>query len=139
VIKLPEDYYKILGISNTATSQEIKDAYRVLALKYHPDINKSLGAEEYFKKVNESYAVLSDSEKRKAYDRLGAETFSKNYSTEDIFRNFNYEDVLRDLLDSLLIVFSDNKALSPAVKRVATNKAIYDGLRLFYWLLTKDK
>ncbi|HEX7380719.1 MAG TPA: DnaJ C-terminal domain-containing protein [Nevskiaceae bacterium] len=66
------DYYKILGVSRTASADEIKRAYRKLARQYHPDRNKSKGAEEKFKEVNEAHEVLSDAEKRKAYDALGA-------------------------------------------------------------------
>ena len=65
------DYYKTLGVSKTADDNEIKKAYRKLALKYHPDRNKEAGAEEQFKKVNEAFEVLSDKEKRKVYDEFG--------------------------------------------------------------------
>lgn len=66
------DYYKILGVSRTASADEIKRAYRKLARQYHPDRNKAKGAEEKFKEVNEAHEVLSDAGKRKAYDALGA-------------------------------------------------------------------
>lgn len=94
-----EDYYKILGVEKNASSDDIKKAYRTLAFKYHPDRNPSdkKRAEEKFKKVSEAYAVLSDPEKRKQYDRFGSDTFSQKYSQEDIFREFNINDILRDL------------------------------------------
>lgn len=65
------DYYKILGVSREATAEEIRKAFRKLARKYHPDVSKEPDAENRMKEINEAYAVLSDPEKRAAYDRLG--------------------------------------------------------------------
>src|ERR1700739_2060447 len=71
------DYYDILGVKKSASDEEIKKAYRSLAKKYHPDKNKgNKEAENKFKEISEAYAVLSDSEKRAQYDRLGAEAFT---------------------------------------------------------------
>lgn len=67
-----KDYYKILGVSRSASADEIKRAYRKLAREFHPDKNKAKGAEDRFKEVNEANEVLSDASKRKAYDELGA-------------------------------------------------------------------
>jgi len=67
-----KDYYKILGVSRSASADEIKRAYRKLAREYHPDRNKAKNAEERFKEINEANEVLSDPQKRKAYDALGA-------------------------------------------------------------------
>lgn len=68
-----KDYYKVLGISKGATEDEIKKAYRKMALKYHPDKNKSPGAEEKFKEIAEAYEILSDSSKKEIYDKYGEE------------------------------------------------------------------
>ncbi|MGI6655658.1 MAG: DnaJ C-terminal domain-containing protein [Desulfobulbus sp.] len=90
------EYYKILGVTQTATADEIKKAYRKLALKYHPDKNPGdKQAEEQFKKISEAYAVLSDPEKKKQYDTFGEAGFRQRYSQEDIFRNFDLNDILR--------------------------------------------
>lgn len=68
-----KDYYKTLGVEKTAKEAEIKSAYRKLARKFHPDVNKDKGAEDKFKEINEAYQVLSDPEKRKKYDQFGSE------------------------------------------------------------------
>ncbi|MDX9745280.1 MAG: DnaJ C-terminal domain-containing protein [Syntrophales bacterium] len=96
---MAEDYYKILGIGKASTADEIKKAYRKLALKFHPDKNPgNKDAEEKFKKINEAYAVLSDAEKRKEYDQFGsADSFKQRFSQEDIFRGFDLNEILKDL------------------------------------------
>ena len=68
-----KDYYKTLGVPKNATTEDVKKAYRKLARKYHPDVNKSAGAEKSFKEINEANEVLSDPEKRKRYDTIGPE------------------------------------------------------------------
>jgi len=91
------DYYKALGVDKGASLEDIKKAYRKLALKYHPDRNPSdkKRAEEKFKDISEAYAVLSDPEKRKQYDEFGTDAFRQKFTQEDIFRNFDINDILR--------------------------------------------
>ena len=72
-LKMGKDYYKVLGLSRGASEDDVKRAYRKMALKYHPDKNKSAGAEEKFKEVAEAYEVLSDKKKREVYDKYGEE------------------------------------------------------------------
>ncbi|MEM2099361.1 MAG: molecular chaperone DnaJ [Candidatus Bathyarchaeia archaeon] len=91
------DYYEILGVPRNATKEQIKDAYRKLALQYHPDRNKSPDAEEKFKEISEAYAVLSDDEKRQQYDLLGHAGFDQRYTREDIFRGTDFSSIFRDL------------------------------------------
>lgn len=69
------DYYDILGISKTASAAETKKAYRKLALEHHPDRNKSAGANEKFKEINEAYEILSDPKKKETYDQFGHSAF----------------------------------------------------------------
>ena len=92
-----KDYYKILGVSKSASKDEIKKAYRKLALKYHPDHNKGdKAAEANFKDLSEAYAVLSDPEKKKQYDMFGAEGFQNRFSQEDIFRSFDFGSIFSE-------------------------------------------
>lgn len=92
-----KNYYEVLGIPKDASKDVIKDAYRKLALQYHPDRNKSPGAEEKFKEISEAYAVLSDDEKRQQYDNLGSTGFDQKYSREDIFRGADFDSIFRDM------------------------------------------
>ena len=93
-----KDYYQILGLGKNASLDEIKKAFRKLAVKYHPDKNPGdKEAEEKFKEINEAYAVLSDPEKKAQYDRFGSAGFHQRYSQEDIFRGFDVGDLFKDM------------------------------------------
>src|SRR3990172_5118450 len=91
------DYYEVLGLARDASEEEIKKAFRKLAFQCHPDHNHQAGAEDQFKELNEAYAVLSDSEKRAAYDRYG-------HSSEDGLFGRGFEGVdlggLGDIFDA---------------------------------------
>lgn len=89
------DYYEVLGVTKTDSADAIKSQYRKLALKFHPDRNKSPEAAEHFKEISEAYAVLSDSEKKKLYDQYGHAGVEGRYSTEDIFSGArgNFDEV----------------------------------------------
>lgn len=94
---MARDFYDILGVKRDASPEEIKRAYRNLALQYHPDRNKDKDAENKFKEINEAYAVLSDPQKRQQYDMLGSTQFNQWYSPDDILRNFDFESILREM------------------------------------------
>jgi len=80
------DYYEVLGVSKTFSTDEIKKQYRKLALKFHPDRNNSSDAPEHFKEISEAYAVLSNTEKRQLYDQHGHAGVDGRYSSDDIFQ-----------------------------------------------------
>src|SRR3989338_8074076 len=94
------DYYEILGIAKSASADDIKRAYRALAMKHHPDrvpTDQKKPAEERFKEISEAYAVLSDPQKRAAYDQYGHAGFDQRYSTEDIFRGADFSSIFSEL------------------------------------------
>ena len=98
------DYYEILGVSREASQEDIKKAFRKLALEYHPDRNSSdAGAEERFKELNEAYSVISDSEKRSQYDRFGhagpaGHGFGGGFGD---FRGMGVEDIINDFFGGI--------------------------------------
>ncbi len=91
---MPKDYYAVLGVSREASAEDIKKAYRKLALKFHPDKNKADDAEEKFKEIAEAYEVLSDADKRGAYDRHGEDGLRSGRSQQQrrpsFQRNFSF-------------------------------------------------
>lgn len=97
-----KDYYKVLGVSEKATSEEIKKTYRKLAFQYHPD--KNPGKEDLMKEINEAYAVLSDERKRREYDSYrqsygfsARDRFRQAYTDQDIFRDSDINRVFAEL------------------------------------------
>jgi curved DNA-binding protein len=94
---MAKNYYTALGLEKSASADQIKKAYRKLALKYHPDKNPDdKAAEERFKEITEAYAVLSDPEKKQHYDQFGDTAFHQNFSQEDIFRNVDLGSIFRE-------------------------------------------
>lgn len=103
MMAIKRDYYEILGINKGASLDEIKKAYRNLALQTHPDRvphEKKKEAEEKFKEISESYAVLSDQEKRTLYDQYGHSGIDQRYAQEDIFKGADFGSIFGDLKDS---------------------------------------
>lgn len=100
-----KSYYEILGVDKNASEAEIKSAFRKLAKKYHPDINKEPGAEEKFKEIGEAYAVLSDPDKKRQYDQFGHEAYTQGAAQGGFgggFGGFSAEDIdLSSIFDDL--------------------------------------
>lgn len=99
-----KDYYEVLGVNKDASETDIKMAFRRLAKKYHPDVNKEPDAEEKFKEIQEAYAVLSDENRRKQYDKFGFDAFNNNsggYSNGGYdFSDFDFSSIFDDIFGS---------------------------------------
>jgi molecular chaperone DnaJ len=91
------DYYDVLNVRRDSSKEDIKNAFRKLALQYHPVRNKSPDAEEKFKEISEAYAVLSDDEKRRQYDQFGHAGIDSRYSWDDLFRGVDFGEIFRDI------------------------------------------
>jgi molecular chaperone DnaJ len=94
------DYYEVLGINRNASGPEIEQAYRRMAVQYHPDKvppEKKEEAREKFKEISEAYAVLSDAQKRKQYDMYGHAGIDSRYTQEDIYRNVDFGSIFHDI------------------------------------------
>jgi molecular chaperone DnaJ len=96
------DYYEVLGVGKDASAADIKKAYRGLARKYHPDLNKEPNAEAMFKEVNEAYEVLSDTDKRAMYDRFGHAGVGGAAGGYDPFGGFNGGDIFSSIFDAFM-------------------------------------
>ena len=90
------DYYEILGVQKNASPDDLKAAFRGLARKFHPDVNKEHDAEERFKEINEAYAVLSDQDKRAAYDRYGHAGVNGPGGVSPDFTNIDFSDIFEE-------------------------------------------
>lgn len=139
------DYYEILGLDRNASKDDIKRAYRKLAMKYHPDkvpSDKKQEAEEKFKQISEAYAVLSDDEKRRRYDQFGHAGIDQRYTTEDIFRGADFSSIFEDLGFGGSIFddfFSDFGDIFGTTTRGRPTKRAYRGADLKYDLTISFK
>ena len=120
------DYYETLGVSREANKEEIKRAYRRLARKYHPDVNKEQGAEEQFKKINRAYEVLSEPETRARYDRFGEAGVSSGAGGS----GFDYGDIggFADIFETIFSGFGGMGTQTTARRRSGPTRG--DDLRL---------
>jgi molecular chaperone DnaJ len=99
-MSVKRDYYDVLGVDRSADSQEIRRAYRRLAREYHPDVNKSSDAEDKFKELNEAYEVLSDADRRAAYDRFGHAAFQAGGASSGDPFGFGGQSPFGDIFES---------------------------------------
>ncbi|WP_434414366.1 DnaJ domain-containing protein [symbiont of Argiope bruennichi] len=118
------DYYDVLQVSKDATDAEIKAAYRKLARKFHPDVNKEPDAEAKFKEVNEAYQVLIDPEKRKLYDMHGHDAFKygeQGSPFQGFSQDFNFNDIFGSIFDQFTGDFGSNESFFQQQKTTVKN------------------
>jgi len=113
---MPQDYYETLGVSKGASEDEIKSAFRRLARQYHPDVSQEPNAEDRFKDINEAYAILSDQEKRVAYDRYGHAGVQGMGGVPD-WTTMDFSDILGDLFGFGFGGFGRSSRRSPNAPR----------------------
>jgi len=107
VTETKRDYYEVLGVGRDATREQVKHAYRQLALQYHPDKNAGPDAAAKFRELAEAYAVLSDDTKRKEYDATGHAGVSERWSPDDLMRDFQFGDFFGGRFGDLSGIFGD--------------------------------
>jgi len=122
-----KDYYEVLGVSKTASQDEIKSAFRKLAKKYHPDVSKEENAAEKFKEAQEAYAVLSDENKRRQYDQFGHSAFTNSQGGFSGFDGFDFGS-MEDIFGDMFRGFGFGSGFSSGSRR---NRA-QDGADLLY-------
>lgn len=106
------DYYAVLGIKKTADADEVKRAYKKMALRFHPDKNQAPGADDAFKAVGTAFAALSDQEKRRRYDSMGVNAFSSHQNAFSSQGGFHQNDIpMEDILNMFFNVFADEGAM----------------------------
>lgn len=140
-----KDYYGTLGLKFNASQDQIKEAFRELALRYHPDRNHSPGAEAMMKEINDAYSILNNPIKRAEYDAVYGVTFNSNtsgsytYSGHQSGQAFNTSNAWNDLFKNMGIVVDhlyDESEEGQKTVSVAAGRAIGDGVFLFVdWLL----
>ena len=105
-----KDYYKILGVSRDASTDDIRKAYRKLAKQYHPDINKQAGAEEKYKEINEAYEVLKDKDKRQKYDAFGTYQAGQDFTPPPGYQHVEFNSDLGGFSDFFQTLFGNSGA-----------------------------
>lgn len=130
------DYYEVLGVSKTASQDEIKSAFRKLAKKYHPDVSKEPNAAEKFKEAQEAYAVLSDESKRRQYDQYGHSAFTNASGGFSGFEGFDFgsmSDIFEDILGGMGFGFGGSSS------RRSTNRARSGNDVLYHMTISFDE